>query len=299
MTPRSVPRTSAVRRQRHAAATALDSWQQRHTWSAIPVAVLARYDRDGGSRWAALLAYYGFLSLLPALLLLITGLGFLLAGNPALQQQVLSSALANVPVLGQQLRADVTSLNGSLTAVVIGVIGAAYGGGGVLRAAHDALDDIAAVPKAARSGRLLTNGRVLVVGAVMLVATLLTAVLAGAAASAQSAPVAGRLLSAVLTLLTGFAVLLMAFRMLPSRRPAWREVVPGGLAGAIGWTALHMMGGLFLGRVVGQASLTYGALAVVIGLLAWLYLQAQLFLLAAELNRVLAERSWPQSLRSC
>ena len=40
----------------------------------------------------------------------------------------------------------------------------------------------------------------------------------------------------------------------------------------------------------------YGGLAVVIGLLSWLYLQAQVTLLAAEVDVVLARHLWPRSL---
>jgi hypothetical protein len=49
--------------------------------------------------------------------------------------------------------------------------------------------------------------------------------------------------------------------------------------------------------VVAHASHLYGSLAVVIGLLAWIYFGAQLTLDAAEIDVVLAERLWPRSLR--
>lgn len=74
--------------------------------------------------------------------------------------------------------------------------------------------------------------------------------------------------------------------------------MPGAVAGALGWTGLHAVGGLYIDHVVREASLTYGAFAVVIGLLSWLYLQTRLLLLAAELNTVLADRLWPRSLVS-
>lgn len=62
--------------------SSLDAWQQRRTSSAVPVAVLVRCRHRDGARWSALLAHYGFLSLL----LLVTGLGYLLSGSPAFQQ---------------------------------------------------------------------------------------------------------------------------------------------------------------------------------------------------------------------
>ena len=51
-----------------------------------------------------------------------------------------------------------------------------------------------------------------------------------------------------------------------------------------------------MGRNVQGASDTYGTFAVVIGLLAWLYLLAQMSVAAAEVNVVAARRLWPRSL---
>ena len=107
-----------------------------------------------------------------------------------------------------------------------------------------------------------------------------------------------RLASVGVSVLLGAIVLLTAFRFLTSGRPPWRDVAPGALAGAVGWSVLHAVGGLYVDRVVRDASLTYGAFAIVIGLRAWMYLQARLFLLAAELNVVLAQRLWPRSMWS-
>ena len=48
--------------------------------------------------------------------------------------------------------------------------------------------------------------------------------------------------------------------------------------------------------MVARSNETYGIFAGVIGLLAWLWLSAQLTLVAAEVNVVLGERLWPRSL---
>jgi membrane protein len=78
-------------------------FQQRHRWAGFPLAVIYKYVDDSGRYLAALIAYYGFVSLFPLLLLLSTGLGFVLSGHPAVQQQVLGSALHQFPVVGAQL----------------------------------------------------------------------------------------------------------------------------------------------------------------------------------------------------
>src|SRR3954467_1021224 len=99
---------------------AFDGFQRRHRWAGFPLAVGYKYADDQGGFLAALITYYGFLSLFPGLLLLVTILGYALSGDAGLQQRVLDSALANFPVVGSQLQANVSSVEGNATAAVIG-----------------------------------------------------------------------------------------------------------------------------------------------------------------------------------
>jgi membrane protein len=77
-----------------------DAYQRRHRWAGLPVAVLYKFADDQGTYLAAQITYYGFVALFPLLLLLATILGYALHGNQHLQQQVLDSALAQFPVIG-------------------------------------------------------------------------------------------------------------------------------------------------------------------------------------------------------
>jgi uncharacterized BrkB/YihY/UPF0761 family membrane protein len=62
------------------------------------------------------------------------------------------------------------------------------------------------------------------------------------------------------------------------------------------WEVLQTVGGIYINHVVRNASSTYGLFALVIGVLTWLHLGAQLTLYAAEINVVLARRLHPRSL---
>jgi hypothetical protein len=62
------------------------------------------------------------------------------------------------------------------------------------------------------------------------------------------------------------------------------------------WEALQLIGTWYVTRGLAKASPTYGVFAVVITLLSWIYLGAQLTLLAAEINVVLRYRLWPRSV---
>jgi uncharacterized BrkB/YihY/UPF0761 family membrane protein len=63
----------------------LDGYQRRHRWLGLPIAVVYKFVDDQGGYLAALITYYGFLSLFPLLLILATVVGFVLPGAPALQ----------------------------------------------------------------------------------------------------------------------------------------------------------------------------------------------------------------------
>jgi hypothetical protein len=77
----------------------------------------------------------------------------------------------------------------------------------------------------------------------------------------------------------------------------WRQVVPGALLLAGTWMALLALGTWLVDRQLRGASELYGFFAIVLGLLSWLYLGAQMMLVSAELNVVLARGLWPRSLQ--
>ena len=102
----------------------LDGYQRRHRWVGFPLAVVYKFFDDQGTYLAALITYYGFLSLFPLLLLLTSVLGFVLQGDPDLQQRILDSTLSQFPIIGDQL-GDPQGLQGSGAAVVVGGLVAA------------------------------------------------------------------------------------------------------------------------------------------------------------------------------
>ena len=94
-----------------------DEAHQRTPWLAVPVAVFKKFGDDRGGNWAALIAYYGFLSLFPLLLAFTTILGFVVQGDPVLQARLLDSALASFPIIGDQIRQNLGALQGSVLAL--------------------------------------------------------------------------------------------------------------------------------------------------------------------------------------
>src|SRR5476649_396305 len=92
---------------------ALDRRQQQSPRVGFLAAVVKKFTDDQAGHLAALIAYYGFVSLFPLLLVLVTVLGFVLEGSPKTQASVLHSALGQFPIIGNQLQSNVHSLKGS------------------------------------------------------------------------------------------------------------------------------------------------------------------------------------------
>src|ERR1700759_210025 len=106
------------------AAGRLDELQQRHHWLGLPIAVVYKFIDDQGGYLASLITYYGFLSLFPLLLLLVSVLGYTLDGDLALQHALVGSALQQFPIIGPELQQNVSSIHGSAPGVVLGILGA-------------------------------------------------------------------------------------------------------------------------------------------------------------------------------
>ena len=76
----------------------------------------------------------------------------------------------------------------------------------------------------------------------------------------------------------------------------WRDVVLGAALATVFWQTLQLVGSWYVGRELRHTTETYGFFGIVIVLLAWIFLGAQFFLLAAEINVVKRYRLWPRSV---
>jgi membrane protein len=128
-----------------AVAERLDRFQRKHQWAGFPLAVAYKYFDDFGAYLAALLTYYGFVSLFPLLLLLSTVLGFVLSGDQRLQHEVLTSALQQFPLIGEDL-ARPKHLGGGTVGLIVGIAGSLYGGLGVAQAFQYAMNTVCPWP---------------------------------------------------------------------------------------------------------------------------------------------------------
>jgi len=98
------------------------------------------------------------------------------------------------------------------------------------------------------------------------------------------------------SLVLNIGVFWLAFRLGTVSDISSRQLWPGAVISAVIWQILQAVGGYFVSHQLEHASALYGIFAIVLGLLAWLYLQAELTLYAVELNVVRAYRLWPRSI---
>jgi membrane protein len=285
---------SMVKRAVHAA----DALQQRNAWLAVPVAVWKKFGDDQAGNLAALIAYYAFVAVFPLLLVLVTVLDLVLKNDPGLQRRLLNSALSQYPVIGQQL-GHIGPLHESGLALVVGLLGTFFGARGVATAIQNALNDVWEIPIARRPGFpwswLRSFGLMVVIGLGLVFTTFLSTSASGGAARLLPGPGA-KIAALVVSLVISVGVFWLAFRLGTANEIGWRQLRLGALIAGIIWQVLQYVGGYFVSHQLAHASPVYGTFAVVIGLLAWLYLEAELTLYAVEINVVSALRLWPRSI---
>ena len=276
---------------------ALDLHQQRIPGLRFIAAVFKKFSDDGASQLAALIAYYGFFALFPLLLVFVTVLGFVLQGNASAQESVLHSTLSEFPVIGTQLQNNVHSLKGSGLALAIGIIGSLLAGLGITGATQSAFNQVWYIPHKRRPNFLTWRLRGLGLLTVLGLLSILSSVVTGYASSGSSGlvgAIGGVLVALIFNLLLFFA----AFRLLTSDEIQTVDLIPGVLVAAVLWQILQYVGGIYVEHVIRHAKETSGLFAFVLGLLAWLYLGAQVLLVAAEINVVKAKKLWPRSFLS-
>jgi YihY family inner membrane protein len=273
----------------------LDRVQRRHRPLSFVWAVWKRYTEDSGNSFAALVSYFAFFSIFPLLLVFVTVLGIVLKGNDQLRDDIVDSAFAQIPVIGKQLKDNAESLNGHGLVLALGLLTALYAGLRVIDALQHAMNTMWNVPQYERPNVLKRKLRDLAVVGVLGLG-LIGAIVASSFGAFFPLPVAGRIFSLIGTAVVNVAVLILMFRLLTRCSLEIRRIWVGAVLGGLSLLGLQVLSGVFVRDVVNRASDTYGTFAVVIGLLAWVSLQARIVIMASETNVVLDDRLWPRGM---
>jgi YihY family inner membrane protein len=272
----------------------LDLLQQRIPPVAFAVSVWLRYREDRNYEYAALLSYYGFFSLFPLLLVLVTILGWLLRDNQELLNRILDTAFSQIPVIGSELARDATALEGDGITLVIAILVTLWAGLGVVKVAQDAFNNMWGLSIMRRPGffpKLLRSlGSLVVIGGGFVLATIVSGI-----SLMSDLPGLSTALGAIAVMAVNSLVVLVTFKVLTASAVSFRQLLAGAVIGGLGLWILQLVGSYYINGVVLGAGAVYGSFATVVGLLVWMALVARVLLLAAEVNVVKERRLWPRA----
>jgi uncharacterized BrkB/YihY/UPF0761 family membrane protein len=273
-----------------------DTLQRRHGALGFPYAVIKKYGDDAGGRQAALITYYGFLSIFPLLLVAVSVLTTVLVDNAPLRADMIE-ALVPVP-LQETVDTALTSMPSSGLPLAVGVVGLLFSGTGVVFSAYETLNHLAGVPLRSRFGFISRYARVLLMLVVVVTAGLVIAALTVAAAALPDVVMLERVAAGASTAAVVFVVLTTAGKVLVARPVLLRDVWPAAAGGALAVTIVLSAGARLLAALVARSGPVYGSFATVAGSFALLYLVSQALLYSAETVVVRHHRLWPRALDS-
>jgi membrane protein len=252
------------------------------------------------SRTGAALAFYTVFSLAPILLLSIAIAGFFFGEQVARGEifEQISALIGPAGASAVQTILQHAGQSGAGTTTVISVLTLIVGANTALVELKSGLDQIWDVPPERRTGfwyfvrtRLLSVGVILALAFMLLVSLVISAALTALEKLSRGEQMVNMMLEWVNQL---FSFVLVAalfatiYKVLPSVRIAWRDV----MVGAVVTAALFTVGKFVIGAYIGNSGLatTYGAAGSVILVLVWVYYSAQIFLFGAEFTRSYAYR---------
>jgi uncharacterized BrkB/YihY/UPF0761 family membrane protein len=273
----------------------VDAVQRRNGLTAVPVATWRKYQDDQAGLLGVQISHAGFLSVFPALLVLVTGLGLVLRGHEGLQHDIVNSALSQFPVIGTDLKRNVHQLSSTNVAVLLfGLAWTAYGCTRLSRAAQGLLAGVWGVDQQDLPTLAAWVPRALGFLVVLAVGFVAGGTLAGLGAFGRLGPVSAPVgFVAVLAVNVG---MYLAGLHLVIRLPGRPPLVVAALVACTGWSVLQFLGAQLVNHQLRHLSDLYGTFATVLGLVWWIGLGATITVWAVELDCVVTRRLWPRPL---
>jgi uncharacterized BrkB/YihY/UPF0761 family membrane protein len=271
----------------------VDRWQRRNRFAGRTYGVVKKFGDDNANLLVVSLGWYGFTTIFPLLLVVVTIFGFI--GQKSLGSGIIST-LHKFPVVGADFNpAGSSRLHGSGLGLVIGLVGLLYGAQGVTQTAQHAMASVWNIPQIERTGFVPRLGRSLV-GLVTIGGAFVVNAFASTYATGASETLAVRVLIIVALLVLNAGLYYAAFAVLTPKVIRTRALLPGAVAAAVAFTLLLTVGTALVTHQLKNASNTYGTFGSVIGLVLFLLLLSKFSIYAAELNPVLERSLYPRAL---
>ncbi|HEX5448167.1 MAG TPA: YihY/virulence factor BrkB family protein [Candidatus Saccharimonadales bacterium] len=275
----------------------IDQYQKSHKWAGFVYAVIKKYGDDQGGYQAALLTYYGFLSIFPLLLAATSILQIILRSYPGLQHSIINHATNFFPVVGEQFQSNVHGLGSAGLVLVVSLLTTIWGAKGVADAFQYDMNRIWGVPRTERPGfpgKALKSLSVIFLGGIGLI---VTAFLAGFASSIGRQTIF-RVFSIIVSILLLFGIFWGVFKLglASSSKVNRHALLRSALTAAIGTEILQIAGGYLVTHELNNLKHLYGTFAATLGLLFWIYLQSRVVIYSAEVGVVYGKNLWPRSM---
>lgn len=276
--------------------TKVDAFQRKHSVLGFPVAVVIKFGDDQAGYQAALITYYAFVSLFPLLLVAFSILPLIIGRNPELQQRIIHATLTYFPVVGSDLQRNIHTSHAHGIGLIIGVLFTLYGARGIANVLQDVSNTIWQVPKTKRPGfplNLLRSLGIIATGGLGLVVTTLVL---GFVTGISDGNIFAKALLVALALVLNSCVFFGVSRLATAGAIPSKHLLLGAGISGLFWQLLQMGGSLLVLHQLRGSGALYGTFAVVLGLLFWLYLQAEVYVYALEITVVKHNKLWPRNL---
>lgn len=279
--------------------SSVDEFQRHHPVLGFPLAVVYKYFDDQGPYLASALTYYAFIAIFPLMLLGTSILGIILRGEPNWQQAILDSALAQFPIIGDELGRP-EGLQGSFAGVAIGGVAALYGAMGLGQALQNTQHVAWSVPRNSRPNPVYARVKTLVLlvtaGFSLLAVSIVSTVASTTDAFTEVLGTGIKVVLPVLTIAVVGTFLTLLFRYAATGQHSFRRAAPGGFTLALMWQGLQYAGAAYVDRVLVDTTSMTKTFGLVLGLIGFLWIGAVMAVMAMEINVVLARRLWPRAL---
>lgn len=258
----------------------------------VIVETLDGFRRHQTGRNAAVLTYYGFLTLFPLFLAATTILGIVLENNPEWRDDLIGSAAESVPFIGSQIAAG--QIGTSWLALIIGLSVALWGSMKAFIGLQHAYDDTWEIELDDRSKFVAQRTKALVGLAVVGLSQIVTVTLASIV-SHVDLPRFGNGVLVLGGLAINVAVASAMYRYLTTASTTFATVWPGAVFTGALYTVIQMMGTWLTSQLAKNDN--YGEIGSVLALLSWLSLHALINLFGGELNAAI-QRPWKRETTS-
>ena len=258
--------------------------------------------RHGCPSLAAALAFFSLLSLFPLVFLLLYGVGFLVSQNVIGEQFMLSFLKGFLPSLGERLAEELHRIS-SLDSVRWIVLLSFFWFGGLVFYELDYALNVVFQSTQKRHPLISTAISIALLGSTgLLLFTSYVATQAIAFLTAYAPRLWGLDLVALaahdfhltytLPFALAFLTVSLLYRLVPRRRPRWRDAMAGALTFGLLWVAAKL---LFInyGDFATVYARLYGSLLEVVLLLLWVYYSAGLLLFGGIIAHNLKQIAWP------